>query len=128
MPQETTKNGRRVLVADDNVDAAQSLAMLLDLMGHESRVADNGIEALATAREFRPDVMVLDIAMPGLNGHEVARAIRLEPWGAEVLLIAASGWGQEENRRQSRDAGFDHHLVKPIDFDALEKLLQENKR
>lgn len=113
----------RVLVADDNVDAVESLALLLELKGHQARMAHDGLEALALAREFQPTVMVLDIAMPGLDGHELARAVRAETWGRNVLLIAASGWGQAERKQQSLDAGFDHHLVKPLDFAVLERLL-----
>jgi PAS domain S-box-containing protein len=116
---------RRVVVADDNVDAALSLSMMLNMVGHETRIAYDGKQALVIAREFLPDAMVLDIGMPGLSGHDLARAVRLEPWGQAVLLIAASGWGQPEDKQRSREAGFDHHLVKPVEFDALEKLLQD---
>jgi len=118
----------RIVVADDNVDAASSLSMMLGLMGHETRTAHDGRTALGIAREFRPEVMILDIAMPGMGGHELARCIRKEDWGAGVLLIAASGWGQAGDRQRSIDAGFDHHLVKPIDIDALEALLREGPR
>jgi signal transduction histidine kinase len=117
--------GRRIVVADDNVDAAESLAMMLELLGHETRTAHDGEQALRLAREFRPDVMVLDIAMPGLDGHDLARSIRAESWGGEVLLIAASGWGQADDKQHSRDAGFDHHLVKPIEFETLDELLRQ---
>jgi len=123
--QRRRESGRRIVVADDNVDAAESLSILLRLFGHETRTAHDGEEALAIAREFQPDVMVLDIAMPGLGGHELARSIREECWGSKVLLIAASGWGQAEDKQRSRDAGFDHHLVKPVEFDALDKLLRK---
>ncbi|MEO7391103.1 MAG: ATP-binding protein, partial [Ramlibacter sp.] len=115
---------RRIVVADDNVDAAESLSLMLEMAGHETRTAHDGEEAFRIASEFRPDVMVLDIAMPGLDGHDLARRIRSEAWGNSVLLIAASGWGQNESKQQSRDAGFNHHLVKPIEFDALELLLR----
>ena len=114
---------RRILVADDNVDAAESLAMMLDFMGHETRTAYEGEQALRVAREFRPDAMVVDIAMPKLSGHDVARRVRAESWGGDVLLIASSGWGHEENKQDSLTAGFDVHLVKPIDIGALERLL-----
>ncbi len=118
--------GRRIVVADDNVDAAEGLATLLRVLGYETRMAPDGQKALALAREFRPDVMVLDIAMPGLDGHELARAIRAEPGGRDMLLIAASGWGQAEDKQRSLDAGFDHHLVKPVEFEALDRLLRES--
>jgi signal transduction histidine kinase len=119
---------RRILVADDNADAAESLVLMLGMAGHEARLAQDGHEALAIAREFQPDTMVLDIAMPGLNGHELARAIRAEAWGRTVLLIAASGWGQTVDKERSKAAGFDHHLVKPVAFDALAKLLRDSAR
>jgi signal transduction histidine kinase len=117
---------RRILVADDNADAADSLSLLLQMAGHDTRVACDGAEALAIAREFQPDTMVLDIAMPGLDGLELARLVRAEAWGAPVLLIAASGWGQTVDQQRSREAGFDHHLVKPLAFDALQQLLRSS--
>ena len=115
---------RRILVADDNVDAAESLAMILDLLGHETRTAHDGAQALEVARAFHPDAMVVDIAMPKLSGHELARLVRTEPWGRDVLLIASSGWGQDESKRDSLAAGFDHHLVKPVEIGTLERLLR----
>ncbi|HXU64878.1 MAG TPA: ATP-binding protein, partial [Polyangia bacterium] len=114
---------RRILIADDNIDAAETLSTMLELLGHETRTAHDGAEALDVARTFHPDTMVVDIAMPRLSGHELARHVRREDWGQDVLLIAASGWGQEENKQGSFAAGFDHHLVKPIALDALERLL-----
>jgi PAS domain S-box-containing protein len=114
---------RRVLVVDDNVDAAMSLAMMLDLMGSEARTAHDGLEALDAAAAFRPDLILLDIGMPRLNGHETARRIRAQPWGTDVVLVALTGWGQEEDRRKSQEAGFDAHMTKPIEPAALEKLL-----
>lgn len=114
---------RRILVADDNVDAADSLAMMLDFLGHETRTSYEGDQALQMAREYHPDVMVVDIAMPKLTGHQLARQVRAETWGKDVLLIASSGWGHDENKQESLAAGFDHHLVKPLDIDVLERLL-----
>jgi signal transduction histidine kinase/CheY-like chemotaxis protein len=114
---------RRILVADDNVDAAESLSMMLEFLGHDTRAAHDGEQALEMARAFRPDVMVIDIAMPKLSGHELARRVRAEPWGRDVLLIAASGWSRDESKQDSLAAGFDHHLVKPIEIGALERLL-----
>jgi PAS domain S-box-containing protein len=114
---------RKVLVVDDNVDAAMSLAMMLNLMGNEAKTAHDGLEALDVAAAFRPDLMLLDIGMPRLNGHETARRIRQQPWGKGVALVALTGWGQEEDRRKSGEAGFDSHMVKPIEPAALEKLL-----
>jgi PAS domain S-box-containing protein len=114
---------RRVLVVDDNRDGADSLAMILRLLGNEVRVAYDGAEAVRAAEAFRPDVILLDIGLPKLNGHETARRIRREPWGGRVVLIAVTGWGHEEDRRRSQEAGFDFHLVKPVDPYALMKLL-----
>jgi PAS domain S-box-containing protein len=115
--------GRRVLVADDNKDAADALAMLLELAGHEVRVAHGGRAALSLAQTFRPDVALLDIGMPELNGYEVAKLLRREPWGSRMFLIALTGWGQDEDRQRAKEAGFDRHLTKPVDTDALEILL-----
>ncbi|HEX5047571.1 MAG TPA: PAS domain S-box protein [Gammaproteobacteria bacterium] len=115
--------GRRVLIVDDNTDSAESLAMLLRLQGNETFTAHDGVEALEAVDERRPDVVLLDIGLPKLNGHDVARRIRERPWGKDIALVAVTGWGQEEDRRKSREAGFDAHLVKPVDRDALAELL-----
>jgi PAS domain S-box-containing protein len=114
---------RRILVVDDNRDSAESLALLLQVTGNEVRTAFDGLEAVEEAGRFRPDVVLLDIGMPKLNGYEAARRIRDEPWGKEMLLIAQTGWGQEEDRRRSQEAGFDAHLTKPVDHLKLLKLL-----
>jgi PAS domain S-box-containing protein len=114
---------RRVLVVDDNVDAADSLGQLLELLGNEIRTAHNGEAGIAAAAAFRPDVILMDIGMPKLNGYEAARRVREQPWGRTVVLVALTGWGQEADRRKSADAGFDFHLVKPVDPAALKKLL-----
>jgi signal transduction histidine kinase/ActR/RegA family two-component response regulator len=117
-----------VLIADDNRDAADSLALLLQISGYPLHVCHSGREALALARRERPDALVLDIGMPGMNGYEVARQIRQEDWGRGALLVAVTGWGQQEDRERSRAAGFDHHLTKPVDPDALQGLLAEFAR
>lgn len=114
---------RRVLIADDNHDAAESLSMLLRLAGHEVQVAHLGRTALALARECRPDTAVLDIGMPDLSGYEVAQQLRREPWAAQLRLIALTGWGQDNDRRLAIEAGFDHHLIKPVDPDQLIALI-----
>jgi len=114
---------RRILVVDDNRDSAPSLAMMLELMRNEARSTYDGLEALEMAEKFLPDIILLDIGMPRMNGHDACRQIRQEPWGKDVVLVAMTGWGQEDDRRRSRDAGFDFHLVKPIEFAALEELL-----
>ena len=113
----------RILVADDNLDSAESLAMLLTLEGNETRTAHDGLQVLDVAAAFRPDVILLDIGMPKLNGYEVCCRIRQQAWGKSVVVIALTGWGQEEDRRRSTEAGVDAHLVKPVDYATLEKLL-----
>jgi len=117
---------RRILVVDDNTDAASSLALLLKISGNEAHTANEGLEAIEVAEAFRPDVVLLDIGMPNLDGLEVCRRIRAQPWGRDMLMIALTGWGQEEDRRKSKDVGFDHHLVKPVDFATLMRLLAES--
>ncbi|HLJ94597.1 MAG TPA: PAS domain-containing protein, partial [Gemmataceae bacterium] len=113
----------RILIVDDNRDSADSLAMMLQFMGNEIRTAYDGQEAVAVAGDFRPGVVLLDIGLPKLNGYEACRRIRVQPWGKDIVLIAVTGWGQDEDRRRSREAGFDHHMVKPVDPNALRKLL-----
>jgi len=115
---------RKILVVDDNADAAESLAALLSISGHETRMAHDGPEALQQAERFHPDIVFLDIGMPTLDGHETAKQIRKQPWGRNMVLVALTGWGQHEDRRRSKDAGFDHHLVKPADPVVVEKLLE----
>lgn len=114
---------RRILVVDDNEDSAESLTILLSLAGHKTHTAYDGLEALGAAETFRPDMILLDIGLPKLNGYEVARKIRKQPWGQVMVLVALTGWGQEEDRRRSRDAGFNHHLTKPVDPLELTNLL-----
>jgi CheY-like chemotaxis protein len=106
---------RNILIADDNQDALESLALMLRLEGHEVHCASDGEEALALAGQRRPEIVVLDVGMPKLDGCEVARRIRAESWGRDAVLVALTGWGQEVDRRRSREAGFDMHLVKPVD-------------
>jgi signal transduction histidine kinase len=114
----------RILVVDDNLDAADSLAMLLNLGGHETRVAPDGPTALGIAPTFRPHAVFLDIGLPGMDGYEVARRLRQESATARSVLVAITGYGQHEDRRRSEAAGFDHHLVKPVEWDALQSVLQ----
>jgi CheY-like chemotaxis protein len=118
-----TASGHRLLVVDDNHDAAISLSMLLRLQGHEVRVAHDGPSALEIAMSFRPDMMFLDIGMPGMDGYEVARRVRKTPELEKTILAALTGWGQQDDRRRTAEAGFDHHLVKPPEMKALESLL-----
>jgi PAS domain S-box-containing protein len=113
----------RMLVVDDNRDSAESLALLLKLTGHETHTALDGEAALAAAQETKPDVVLLDIGMPKLNGYDACRRIRSEPWGQDMILIAQTGWGQEDDRRRTEEAGFDGHVVKPVDPDDLMKMV-----
>ncbi len=117
-----TGQTRRILVVDDNRDAATTLGELLELLGHEVRVAHDGLEALDAAITFRPDVAVLDIGLPKLDGFEIARRIR-EKLGRSVVLVALTGYGQDEDRKKSADASFDHHFVKPLRIEELEAIL-----
>jgi len=114
---------RRILVVDDNRDSVEFLTMLLNLTGYETQTAQDGLQAMETATTFRPDVILLDIGLPKLNGYDVARKIREQPWGRDMILVALTGWGQEEDRRRSQEAGFNQHLTKPVDPDILRKLL-----
>ena len=123
LAESKTAAARRILVVDDNEDSAESLTILLSLAGHKTHTAYDGLEAIEAAATFRPDVILLDIGLPRLNGYEVARKIREQPWGQAVVLVALTGWGQEEDRRRSREAGFNHHLTKPVDPLALTRLL-----
>src|SRR5262249_59917154 len=122
------KSSLRILIVDDNRDAADSLGMLLRLMGNDTHTAYDGQEGVDVAGEFKPDVVLLDIDLPKLNGNEACRCIREQPWGKKVVLIAVTGWGQEEDRRCSHEAGFDHHMVKPVDLQELMKLLARVKQ
>jgi CheY-like chemotaxis protein len=123
VPRASILPNRRVLVVDDNKDAGESLSLLLSLLGVESQVVSSGEAALIAIDEFHPTVVILDIGMPGMDGYETARQIRRKPGGSEFLLIALTGWGQEEDRVKSSQAGFNYHLVKPADVNALESLL-----
>jgi CheY-like chemotaxis protein/two-component sensor histidine kinase len=114
---------RQILVVDDNSDSADSLAMLLQLMGHETRTANDGLQALEVGSAFKPDVILLDIGMPKLNGYETCRRIREQAWGRIALLVACTGWGQDDYKHKAFEAGFNLHMVKPVDLEALEKLL-----
>jgi two-component system, sensor histidine kinase len=116
---------RRILVVDDNVDAAESLSMLLESLGHDIRMAHTGPAALKTALDFGPDLVLLDIGLPGLSGYEVARRFRADEKLAPAMLVAVTGWGSDEDRKKASDAGFDVHLTKPIEMTAIERVLAE---
>ena len=113
----------KILVVDDNLDGAQSLAELLSVLGHEVRVAHDGQAALVVATEFRPQVILLDIGLPICDGYEVCRRIRAQPSGGEVFVVATTGWGDEDALRKGAFAGFDRHLVKPVDESVLASTL-----
>jgi CheY-like chemotaxis protein len=113
----------RILIADDNRDAADSLAVVLSVGGHEVRTAYDGQQALEVAESFQPELALLDIGMPRMNGYDAARAIRARPFGDDIVLVALTGWGQPEDKQRSKLAGFDHHLVKPVDPSVLDRLL-----
>ena len=113
----------RILIVDDNRDSADSLAMLFEITGNQTYLAHDGLEALEAIESHRPEVVLLDIGLPKLDGHEVCRRVREQPWGKDIVIIALTGWGQEDDRRKSEEAGFNSHLVKPVDYDKLLRLL-----
>lgn len=114
--------GSRILVVDDSVDSAETLAELLKIWGHDVHLAHDGPAAVAAAREYKPEIVLLDIGLPGMDGYQVARKLR-EQAGSSLMLIALTGYARDEDRRRSRRAGFDHHLVKPVALDELQGLL-----
>ncbi|MBY0494185.1 MAG: response regulator [Cyanobacteria bacterium] len=120
---KTTPKHFKILIVDDNHDSALSMAMMLSIMGHDTRTAHDGESAVDTAESFLPEVILLDIGLPKLNGYEVAQRIREKPWGTAMFLIAVTGWGQEEDRQRSSEVGLNVHMVKPVEPAALEKLL-----
>ena len=117
--------GLRVLIADDNRDSADSFAILLQHEGHQVCLAYSGMDALAMGAKFRPQLMLLDLGMPDIDGHAVAQQVRSAEWGSEVVLVAVTGYGQAEDLRKTRENGFDHHFVKPVDFGLLQPLLKK---
>ena len=126
-PESSKPACRRILVVDDNIDAARSLAKVLTLLhGQNVEVAHDGPSALETAEAFRPEIVLLDIGLPGMSGHEVAEQLRRRPWFKGCLLVAVTGWGQEKDRATSRAVGFDHHLVKPVNQTTIHILLHGN--
>jgi CheY-like chemotaxis protein len=118
-----SSRSRRVLLIDDNLDAAESLAQLLALSGHDARVAPDGTHGLALAAEFTPEVVFCDLGLPGINGYEVARRLRALPCGREMVVVALTGYGQPGDREKTAQAGFDAHLVKPVDPAVIEGFL-----
>jgi len=120
---EREQKRKRLMVIDDNKDAAESMSMLFELWGHEVVCAYDGRAALDTAAKYRPDAVFLDIGLPGMDGYEIAERLRELPESAHAVLVAITGYGQDEDRRRSREAGIDHHLVKPVAPETLYKLL-----
>jgi CheY-like chemotaxis protein len=116
--------GKRILVVDDNADGAKSLMMMLRLLGNDVEMAHDGVEAVEVAERFRPEVILMDIGMPRLDGYEATRRIRENEWGRRISIIALTGWGQDSDRELSREAGCDDHLVKPVNLPELEQRLQ----
>jgi CheY-like chemotaxis protein len=116
---------RRVLLIDDNIDAAESLAQLLALSGHDARIAADGVRGIALAEDFRPEVVFCDLGLPGMSGFEVARALRSKPCGRDIVLAALTGYGQPGDRERTAQAGFDAHLVKPVDPSVIESFLDD---
>jgi len=116
---------RKILVADDNRDGSYTLAMMLELMGNEVRTANDGLDAVQLAESFLPDVILMDVGMPRLNGLDATRQIRAQPWGKRVTIIALTGWGQHEDSERSYQAGCNRHLVKPVNPPDLEQTLDE---
>ena len=117
------RHPQRILVVDDNRDAATTLCQLLQMTGNEVQIAHDGVEAVTVADQFRPQVILLDIGLPRKNGYDVCREIRETSWGKDILIIAISGWGQDDDRRKSKEAGFDRHMVKPVDYSMLRSIL-----
>jgi len=124
VPSESVA-AHRILVVDDQRESATLLARLLEMSGHTTQVAFDGVEALEAAEKFRPDIILLDIGLPRLNGYDACRKIRAQPWGKDMILIAVTGWGQQGDRQKSKEAGFSGHLVKPVKYEHIMKLLAE---
>ena len=122
---EAAVRSRRVLVVDDNADAAQAMGTMLELLGHEVNVAFGGEQALRLAERIHPEVILMDLGMPNMNGYVAARRVRQSDWGRDVLLVAVTGWGQQADRVASEQVGFDHHLVKPVELDAVQSLIAQ---
>jgi signal transduction histidine kinase/ActR/RegA family two-component response regulator len=116
---------RRVLVVDDNRDGVETLAAMVQMIGHEARACHDAPSALQVGAEWKPDLVIMDIGMPGMNGYDACKALRMTPWGREAVVVALTGWGQESDRRLAEEAGFDHHVVKPIGEDRLRTLCRD---
>jgi CheY-like chemotaxis protein len=125
----TTSSPKRVLLVDDNRDSVETLSLLIQTKGHDARIAGSGEEAIAVADEYQPHVVLLDLSLPGgMDGFEVARELRQRPYGASLVLVAVTGWGGREVRNKAAESGFDFHLLKPVEWTQLEKLLDQVER
>ena len=120
-----TVQRRRVLIVDDNRDSVETMATLIRLSGHEIEMAHDGETALKKAKSFKPEIILLDVGLPDMHGYEVAERLRAIPENKSLVIVALTGYGNEEDRRRARDAGFDYHFVKPVDFTALESLINK---
>ena len=121
-------SGKRILVVDDNEDSAKTMRWMMELIfGHDVRISHDGASAIATATAFVPDVVLLDIGLPGMNGYEICHAMRQEPLLKNTIIVAVTGWGQKEHRERSKAAGFDYHLVKPVTVETLQEVLDTLK-
>ena len=118
----------RVLLVDDNADSSEPLSLLLQAKGHETRVSTDGEEAIHVADDFRPTCVVLDLGLPRMDGYEVARRLRERPYGEELVLVALTGWAGRDVRTKAADAGFDYHLVKPVNWEELERIVETGAR
>jgi CheY-like chemotaxis protein len=116
-----------MLVVDDNLDAATSMAMMLEFLGNEVFMAHDGFQAIERVEHDRPDVVLMDVGMPRLDGYDATRRIRAQPWGRDVIIIALTGWGQEDDKARSHEAGCDGHLTKPVNLPDFESLLESLK-
>lgn len=123
-PSETARKGKRILVVDDNVDAAESAGEILRLLGNEVSVVHDGLAAVSAVEQWRPEVMLLDIGLPGIDGYEVARRVRQSDHGKALMLIALTGWGQDQDKQRTSNSGFDQHWVKPVGIDKLREISQ----
>jgi CheY-like chemotaxis protein len=123
-----TSTGNRVLLVDDDADSTEPLALLLQSKGHDTRIATSGADAIAVAQSFDPHVVLLDLGLPAMDGYEVARRLRQEPRGGDVVLVALTGWSGREVRQRAADAGFDYHLVKPVNWEELGRIVESVAR
>jgi CheY-like chemotaxis protein len=125
-PAGTARTAKRILVVDDNVDAAESAGEILRLLGNEVSVVHDGLAAVSAVEDWHPDVVLLDIGLPGIDGYEVAKRVRQSDHGKRVMLVALTGWGQDQDKQRTSDSGFDQHWVKPVGMDKLREISQGN--